>query len=146
MDVGGEKKKIFERIRDKLAKKDESEVRSRLKSTVTFLLVVAATYLLGSAKLFFGTFPLYLALAASERRRLLPIGAGYLLLLISGKVSVAYILVAAAILLIRVLIYLIPRVMTAGGTGNSLKKYDEKALESAKEEKKSDARSLFLEP
>ena len=146
MDVGGEKKKFFERIRDRLAKKDESEVRSRLKSTVTFLLVVAATYLLGSAKLFFGTFPLYLALAASERRRLLPIGAGYLLLLISGKVSLVYILVAAAILLIRVLIYLIPRVMTAGGMGNSLIKYDEKALESAKEEKKSDARSLFLEP
>lgn len=141
----GEKKRFFERVKGLLAEKDESEVRTRLKNTVSFLLVAAATYLLGSVELFFGTFPLCVALAASERRRLLPIGAGYLLLLISGKVSVIYILVAVAILLMRVLVFLMPRVLPAEGTGNSLIKCDEKALESVKEEKKSGARGLFLE-
>ena len=91
----------------RLKEKDEAEVRRRLGKVVGFALICAAAYLMSAAELFFGTYPIVLALLCSRRERLLPVILGVTLAALVGLPTV-YLYSGVAVLLIRILAVLLP--------------------------------------
>ena len=106
-------------IKSKLAEKDEREVRRRLSAFTELLLMVAATYLAGGAELFFGTFPIVIALVCSTKKKLAAVSLGLLLLIISGGLPYTYAYACIATLLIRVLAVVIPAIFAHTETDKS---------------------------
>ena len=102
---------LFAALSSKLKGRDEWEVRDRVARAVGFFTAAIITYLLGGVELFFGTYPLCIALARSERRMLAPIALGSVALIISGKLPVIYIFASVSVLLIRTLAALLPFVL-----------------------------------
>ena len=99
---------FFKNILQKLREKDEIEVRARLSALVELLLTAAIAYLAGGARLFFGTYPVCIALLCSDRRRLLPISIGLGLLAITGRLPEVYIFTSVAVPLVRILVTYVP--------------------------------------
>ena len=99
---------FFTKIIEGLKEKDEREVRARLSAVISFALCVTITYFLGGAKLFFGAYPLCLALACSTRDKLFPIAVGSGILIITGELPPIYAFACVATVLIRVLASSIP--------------------------------------
>lgn len=112
-----EKNGFIKKIHLKIKEKDEREVRQRLKHTVDFMLCAGAAYFLGGAKLFFGTYPLCIALACSSRRRILPVAVGISAFAIFHGLPAAYLFACIATLLIRALAVLLPCVISDGASG-----------------------------
>ena len=145
------------KLKEKLTEKSEREVRERLSRFVGFLLTVIATWLLCGAELFFGLFPLCIALSCSTRRHLGAVAVGILLASIGGM-PVIYGYTCLALLLIRILATLLPIVFSEGfrkseRIGGEVVEYNEKALEKASEgggERQQDVSArlsdIFLEP
>ncbi len=102
-------KKKRRELRERLSEKDEIEVRRRLGALVSFLLTAAAAYLLGGARLFFGTYPLAVALACSSRKHIPAVAVGIVAAVIGGM-PIVYGYVCIAVLLIRMLAALLPMV------------------------------------
>ena len=100
-------KKYGARIKERLAEKDEREVRDRLQRFVGFMLTVLTTVFLSRAQLFFGTFPLCLGLICSERRHLIGIGLGILIAGFAGLPQY-YIYTCIILLMVRMLAVLFP--------------------------------------
>lgn len=145
MESGGENKNFLKRISDKLADKDEEKVRVRLKYTVNFFLTLAAAYLLGGAELFFGTFPLCVALVCSDRRKLLPISAGILVLFISKGVPTVTFLSCGAVILIRILVTLVRRLVLAESKGRAIVEYGAEIPDEGESRKEEQTAKLFCE-
>lgn len=98
-----------ERIKEKMKEKDDKEVRGRLGKTVGFALSAAIAFVTCRSKLFFSTFPVSIALAASSRERLLAVLLGI------GAASIRtlppyYIYACLAVLLLRILAVTIPKI------------------------------------
>ena len=112
-------KRRREEMRERLTGKDEIEVRRRLHTLVSFFLTAAMSYLLGGSKLFFGTYPLGIALACSSKKHLPAVAVGLLAAVIGGMPTV-YGYICIAVLLIRMLSTLLPMVFseTIGRRGN----------------------------
>ena len=72
------------KLKEKLTEKSEREVRERLSRFVGFLLTAVVTWLLCGAELFFGLFPLCIALSCSTRRHLGAVALGILLASLGG--------------------------------------------------------------
>lgn len=126
-------KKRREEMRERLTGKDEIEVRRRLHALVSFFLTAALSYLLGGARLFFGTYPLGIALACSSKKHLSAVAVGLVAAVIGGLPAV-YGYVCIAVLLIRMLATLLPMVFseTVGRRGDQSKeliKYNNKGVE-----------------
>ena len=94
-------KKHRRELRERLSEKDEIEVRRRLGALVSFVLTAAVAYLLGGAKLFFGTYPLAIALACSAKKHIPAVAVGILAAIIGGMPAV-YGYVCLAVLLVRI--------------------------------------------
>ena len=111
-------------LRERLSEKDEIEVRRRLGAFVSFFLTVAVTYLLGGARLFFGTYPLAIGLACSAKKHIPAVAVGILGAIIGGMPAV-YGYVCLAVLLVRILATLLPMVFAeaAGSQSRELVKY-----------------------
>lgn len=105
-----EKSSFFKQITEKLKQKDEREVRERLSKVVGFFGLASVAFLTSGSKLFFGTFPVSLALACSEKRTLFPIFAGLMLSVIVGDLPMLYGYGCLVILLVRALAVLFPAV------------------------------------
>lgn len=105
-----EKKISFKRITERLKDSDERQVRSRLKSTVEFLLNALISYMLMGAALFFGTHPIAIALACTRRKHLLAVATGAFFAAILGSVPIVYLLLFPATLMIRILVTYLPPV------------------------------------
>lgn len=103
-----QKNNIFKVFLERLREKDEREVRGRLRAVVEFFITAAVAYLLGGAHLFFGTYPLCIALLCSSRKHLWGIASGLLLLIIVGDLPAVYIFSCIAVILVRILATLIP--------------------------------------
>ena len=115
------KRDFFSVLTKKLRERDEWEVRDRIAKAVGFITAATITYLLGGLELFFGTYPLCIALACSERRMLAPIALGSLALIVSGKLPALYVFASVSVILIRTLAALLPFVMDeVGGKGKSV--------------------------
>ncbi len=99
---------LFAKITARLNEKDEWEVRGRVSRAVGFITAAAVTYLLGGVELFFGTYPICIALACSDRGMLMPIATGALALIITGGLPPLYAFAAFSVILIRALVALVP--------------------------------------
>ncbi|MBQ4090899.1 MAG: SpoIIE family protein phosphatase [Clostridia bacterium] len=99
---------FFAKITARLAEKDEWEVRGRVSRAVGFITAAVITYLLGGVELFFGTYPICIALACSHKSMLAPIAAGALALIITGDLPPLYAFAAVSVILIRALAALLP--------------------------------------
>lgn len=102
------KDNFFSSLSSKLKNRDEWEVRDRVAKTVGFITAAVITYLLGGLELFFGTYPLCIALACSDRRMLAPIAVGSVALIIGGKLPALYVFACVSVILIRALTALLP--------------------------------------
>ncbi len=107
-DKKAPQKPTFKLFRDKLSGVDEGAVRQRLISFVDILLTFAASYLLGSARLFFATFPLCVALVCSSRKRLFSCAATLVLLFVTNSLPDIYIFSCISTLLLRILASFLP--------------------------------------
>ncbi len=105
--IGG----FFAKISDKLQKKDEWEVRDRISRAVGFITAAVITYFLGGVELFFGTYPVCIALACSDRNMLAPIAVGAAALIVTGGLPPIYAFACVSVILIRALAALMPYVM-----------------------------------
>ncbi len=128
-----EKRKItrlFEKLKEVLKNKDERQVKARLALVASFSLTAAIAYLIGGVELFFGSFPIFIALAMSNKDKLLGVSAGLFILLLSRGVPIIYGFVFVAVLLIRILAYLLPRIFESedyeDGEGAALVRYEDK--------------------
>ena len=121
------------RIKERLAEKDEREVRKRLRRFIGFAIIAAVVALLGGAELFFGTFPISIALICSSRKHLPAVALGLCFALLGGLPSI-YAYTCVAILLGRVLFTLVPVIFTEIAKDNTAKsremiKYKSDAVE-----------------
>ena len=107
----GNKGSIIKDFFSKLREKDEIEVRRRVSFVVEFLLAAAIAYLTGGAKLFFGTYPVCIALLCSDRRRLLPISLGLIILAATDALPDVYIFACIAVPLVRILAAFLPAML-----------------------------------
>ncbi|MBE6684266.1 MAG: hypothetical protein E7592_01270 [Ruminococcaceae bacterium] len=125
-------KKRRKEIRERLTEKDEIEVRRRLHTLVSFFLTAALSYLLGGARLFFGTYPLGIALACSSRKHLVAVAVGIAAAVIGGLPTV-YGYICVAVLLIRILATLLPMVFreTVGNQSRELVRYGDQTEDSS---------------
>ncbi len=112
-EKNGAWKRLSDRIRERLSEKSEREVRERLGKLVDFLLTVLSAYLLSGTGLFFGIFPLSIALACSSRRHLAAIAIGICFAGFGG-LPIIYWYTCFAILLMRILATLLPIVFSLG--------------------------------
>lgn len=129
-DRGG----FFKCMTERLKQKDERQVRQRLARVVKFCLSASVAYLAGGAELFFGTFPISLALACSSRGGLIPAGLGLLVAVIGGFLPPLYGYCCVVVLLVRMLSTLLPAVYHTLGQqrareGQELIKYAPHAIE-----------------
>jgi stage II sporulation protein E len=106
---------FFARMLDGLKEKDEREVRARLRALVRFAFSVTAAYFVGAAELFFGAYPLCLALGFSSRRDLAPVTLGILILFFTGGLPPIYAFAYVAAILIRMLAALLPSALSEIG-------------------------------
>lgn len=117
---GGEKgntvKRLSERVRSRLAQKSEREVRERLRAFVVFLLTAAATWLLSRAELFFGVYPLSIALCCSSRKYLPAVFTGILFSSFGG-LPIIYAYTCLAVILMRILVTLVPMIFSESFSG-----------------------------
>ena len=111
---------FLKRLTERLKQKDEREVRRRLSRVVGFFLSAAIAYLAGGAELFFGSFPIALALICSSKGMLLPVGSGLLPLLLGGELPPLYGYSCLVILLIRMLATLLPAVFRGLGKADAM--------------------------
>lgn len=102
---------FFATLTQKLKGRDEWEVRDRISKAVSFITAATITYLLGGLELFFGTYPLCIVLACSERHMLVPIAAGSVALILSGKLPALYVFATVSVILIRTLAALLPAML-----------------------------------
>ena len=107
----GDKGSIIKDFFSKLREKDEIEVRRRVSFAVEFLLAAAIAYITGGAKLFFGTYPICIALLCSDRRRLLPISLGLILLAATDALPDVYLFACIAVPLVRILAAFLPAML-----------------------------------
>lgn len=118
--------RFFKKIVERLKSKDEIQVKERLKRTAFFALVAAIGYLIGGVELFFGTFPIFIALAVTDRDKLFGICSGLFILALSKDVPIIYVFVFISILLVRILIYLLPKVFEKDEESRELIRYQDK--------------------
>lgn len=142
-------KKRRDTMRERLTGKDEIEVRRRLRALVSFFLIAALSYLLGGAKLFFGTYPLGIALACSSKKHLPAVAVG-LLAAVSGGMPAVYGYICIAVLLIRMLATLLPIVFSEimgsqGDRSREIVKYGTEEMIKAKSPDDVGFGKLFLE-
>lgn len=153
----GTLKQMGGRIKERLSKKSEREVRERLGKLVGFLLTALSAYLLSGTDLFLGIFPFSVALACSSRRHLAAIAIGICFASLDGM-PIIYGYTCLAILLVRILATLLPIVFSEGfkkgeESRGEIIEYKENALEkSAREEGEGSndisvgLGAIFLEP
>lgn len=115
-------KQFGERLKEKLREKDEKEVRGRLRYFVDFALCSAIAFVLCRSRLFFGTFPVSIALAATSRDRLLAVALGITAAGIDA-LPAYYVYACLAVLMLRVLAVTLPRI-SREATKNRLDKDD----------------------
>ena len=123
---------IFAKLKTQLREKDEREVRKRLQKVVSFMLTVAAAWLLSGTELFFGTYPLGVALICSARRHLPAVVLGVVIAAFSGMPAV-YVYICFAVLMVRVLGVLLPMIFSdfakeVREDSGAVIQYDPKAL------------------
>lgn len=140
-DGGGFIRAFGEKMREKLRNKDELEVRRRLGKTVDFLLTATTVYITSASGLFFGTYPISIALACSSRQRMLAVLAGLTVSALALLPSF-YIYTCIAVLLIRMLAVFVPAIIAekAGGSAEKkdIVKFNGKAVDVDKEDSDSD--------
>ena len=113
-------KRVRDRVRGHLSQKSEREVRERLRGFVVFLLTAAATWLLSRAELFFGVYPLSIALCCSSRKYLPAVFTGVLLAAFGG-LPIIYAYTCLAVLLMRILLTLVPLIFSESFNGKGEK-------------------------
>ncbi len=128
-----------EELRERLTGKDEIEVRRRLHAMVSFFMTAALSYLLGGARLFFGTYPIGIALACSSKKHLSAVAVGLLAAVIGGMPTV-YGYICIAVLLIRMLSTLLPMVFseTIGRRGDQSKEIVKYGVKEKKKDEPAD--------
>lgn len=138
-------KRAISYFKSKLSEKGEREVRLRLERIVRFLVMAVVVYLLGGSEIYFGVYPLALALVCSSGRHLPAVAVGLGLALLGGMPPI-YGYLCLAIIFARVLIVLVPmitseRFSAAKSKEKALIKYNPEAVEPRGEgskEKRSD--------
>ena len=124
---------VFKKLSKMLKKKNEDEVRERLKATVRFFLLVALGYLLSGVELPLGVFPFIIVLACAYKGTLLPVMLGGSIYALSGKISPIYYLAAVTVLLARAVSTLASRLLLEEGKGADIVKYGEDIPETSSE-------------
>ena len=132
-------KRLVSFVKSKLSEKGEREVRLRLQRIVRFLAVVATAYLLSGSKIYFGVYPMALALICSSGRHIPAVAIGIALSILGGAPPI-YGYICIAMLFARVLIVLVPMItsdISAPGREKSKEiiKYNPEAVESVQDEK-----------
>ena len=123
---------IFKRFVKMLEKKDEHEVRERLRATVRFFLLVSVSYLLAGVELPLAIFPFVIVRACTHKRSLLPVLLGGWMYALSGKVSFIYYLAATVVLIVRMISALASRLLFDETGSTDMVRYGEIAPERRK--------------
>lgn len=118
-----EKKSFFTKLTQRLKEKDDNEVRRRLSLVVSFGIIIVASYFGGGAELFFGTFPVVIAMLCADRKMLIPIICGVGLLALTEGLPLIYLGVSASLLLIRAIAHLLPRLFATRESKEGLVPY-----------------------
>ena len=118
---------IFKKLSGLLEKKDEHEVRERLRGTVRFFLLLSLSYLLAGVELPLGIFPFAIVLACSHKSSLFPALLGGWIYALSGKVPAVYFLAAAVVLVVRLISALASRLLLDEDEGTEVVRYGEVA-------------------
>lgn len=95
-------------LTDKLKEKQSDEVRERARKAIVGGAMLVASWLLGGAEMFFGTFPLGIALLCASSRHLIFVTAGLVLSFVTEGLPVAYIFSYIAVLTLRFIISYVP--------------------------------------
>ena len=132
IETNEKKDSIFKRFVKMLEKKDEHEVRDRLRATVRFFLLASASYLLAGVALPLGIFPFVIVCACSHRRSLLAVLLGSWIYAVSGKVPFIYFLAGTVVLIVRIIYALASKLLFEENGSTDMVRYGEIAPEKRK--------------
>ena len=127
IEAEGKNEGILKKLSGLLEKKDEHEVRERLRGTVRFFLLLSLSYLLAGIGLPLGLFPFVIVLACSHKSSLLPALLGGWIYAVSGKVPAVYFLAGAVVLVARIIAVLASRLLFDEDEGTEVVRYGEVA-------------------